>query len=149
MITLAAALSGVTRIGFDTSPIIYFVEASPAYDSIVTDIFQRIDGGQVFGITSSISICEVLIAPIRDGNDELHAAYKDLLINSSHFETTPITADTAELAALLRARYKLRTPDALQIASAIESNCEVFLTNDLALKRVTEIRVLVLDELEL
>lgn len=43
----------------------------------------------------------------------------------------------------------LRTPDALQIAAALVAGCEAFLTNDAGLKRVTELRVLVLDELEM
>jgi predicted nucleic acid-binding protein len=42
----------------------------------------------------------------------------------------------------------LRLPDALQIAVALEAGCEAFLTNDLTLKRVVELRVLVLDDLE-
>lgn len=43
----------------------------------------------------------------------------------------------------------IKTLDALQIAAAVESGCEAFLTNDLTIKRVQEISVLVLDELEL
>jgi predicted nucleic acid-binding protein len=39
--------------------------------------------------------------------------------------------------------------DALQVATALNSSCEAFLTNDSNLKRVTQLRVLVLDELEL
>jgi predicted nucleic acid-binding protein len=46
----------------------------------------------------------------------------------------------------LRARYNLRTPDALQVATALVRRCEAFLTNDARLKRVTEIRVLTLDD---
>ncbi len=38
-------------------------------------------------------------------------------------------------------------PDALQVAVALEAGCEAFLTNDAALKRVTALRILVLDEL--
>jgi predicted nucleic acid-binding protein len=49
----------------------------------------------------------------------------------------------------ISARYNLRTPDALHVATAIEAGCEAFLTNDSTLKRVREIRVLPLDELEL
>ena len=59
----------------------------------------------------------------------------------------PITVESAELAAELRARYSLRTPDALQVATALVRRCEVFLTNDTRLKRVAEIRVLTLDDL--
>ena len=43
----------------------------------------------------------------------------------------------------------LRTPDALQIATALNAGCTAFLTNDFRLQLVTEIRVLVLDEMEL
>lgn len=146
---LDVALAAVTQIGFDTTPIIYFVEANPNYDALVTDVFRRVDKGLVQGITSAISVCEVLIVPMRNADVALQAAYKDLLLNSAHFETVPVTADVAELGASLRATYKLRTPDALQIACAIDSGCDVFLTNDMALKRVSEIRVLVLDEIEL
>ena len=53
------------------------------------------------------------------------------------------------MAAGFRARYHLLLPDALQIAVALEAGCEAFLTNDLTLKRVTDLRVLVLDELKL
>lgn len=35
------------------------------------------------------------------------------------------------------------------MAVAIHQQCDAFLTNDLSLKRVTEVQVLVLDELEL
>ncbi len=38
-------------------------------------------------------------------------------------------------------------PDALQLAVAMQTDCQVFLTNDLKLKRVSELQVLVLDEM--
>jgi len=47
----------------------------------------------------------------------------------------------------LRARYSLRTPDALQLAAALSVGCEAFLTNDHDLERVTDLRVRVLDNL--
>ncbi len=68
---------------------------------------------------------------------------------TSVIQTFVISVAAAERAAALRARYHLRLPDALQIAVALEAGCEAFLTNDRALKRVAELRVLVLDELEL
>ena len=59
-----------------------------------------------------------------------------------------ITSEIARCAADFRAKYNLKLPDALQIATAIVSNCEAFLTNDTKLKRVTELQVLVIEELE-
>ena len=64
-------------------------------------------------------------------------------------DSRPIEWPTAQRAAELRAAYRLLTPDALQLTVALEAGCEALLTNDRTLKRVTELRVLVLDELEL
>jgi predicted nucleic acid-binding protein len=149
VIKLDAALSGVTSLGLDTAPIIYFMEANPKYDDRVTEIFQRIDVGVIESVTSVITLLEVLVLPLRSGNTALQLKYTDLLLHSLHVETHAITAAVVQRAADLRARYNLRTPDALQVAVVLEAGCQAFLTNDIALKRITELRVLVLDELEL
>ncbi len=70
-------------------------------------------------------------------------------MRSPNFYMLPVNVAIAESAADLRARYNLRAPDAIQIAAALSAGCEAFLTNDAALKRVTELQVLILDELEL
>ena len=54
------ALYGVTRLGFDTSPIIYFVEANSQYDARVTWVFQQIAGGALQGLRSVVTLSEVL-----------------------------------------------------------------------------------------
>ncbi|MEP7337275.1 MAG: hypothetical protein ABI977_05980 [Acidobacteriota bacterium] len=61
MTKLDDALAGVTRLGFDTAPVIYFVEANPKYDALVTEIFQRVTNGALFGATSVITLSEVLV----------------------------------------------------------------------------------------
>jgi predicted nucleic acid-binding protein len=48
----------------------------------------------------------------------------------------------------LRARYNLTLTDAFQLAVAIQTECDAFLTNDIDLKRVTEIPIIVLSEVE-
>ena len=128
---------------------IYFIEANPRYDALVTEIFRRIAGGVPDGLCSVITLTEVLVHPLRQGNRQLAQEYTNLLLASPHFFTVPIDATTANSAADLRARYNLRTPDAIQIAAALEHGCDAFLTNDTTLARVTELRVLILDQLEL
>lgn len=151
MTYLADALNSanVVTIGLDTSPIIYFVEVNPHYDALVTKVFQQITMGSLTGVTSTISLTEVLVRPLRQGNLILQHRYKELLLESENFRTVSVDAKAAEWAADLRARYNLKTPDSLQIAVALTSGCEAFLTNDSDLRRVTELNVLVLNELEL
>lgn len=149
MTKLDDALMGVTRLGFDTSPVIYFVEANPQYDALVTEIFQRVSNGAPLGATSVITLSEVLVQPIIRQQTLLQREYRDLLLRSRNFSTLAISASIAELGAELRAQYRLRTPDALQIATALEAGCEAFLSNDAGLRRVTELRMLILEDLEL
>jgi predicted nucleic acid-binding protein len=145
---LDVALSGAIRLGLDTSAIIYFIEAHPKYDALVTAIFSDIATGRFVGVTSAITLTEVLIQPLLHGDTQLQQRYRDLLLWSDNFEVVSVDAAVAERAANIRARYRLRTPDALQIATALNSNCQVFITNDMTFRRVNELRVLILDELE-
>jgi predicted nucleic acid-binding protein len=70
------------------------------------------------------------------GRSDLEQAYRDILVNGDTFRLSAVTTHTAESAARLRANYNLRTPDALHVATALESSCDAFLTNDLGLKRI-------------
>ena len=142
------ALAGVLRLGLDTAPFIYFIESHQHYDRLVADLFQRIAGGHCTGVTSVITLGEVLVQPLLRGDSRLITEYHDLLLNSRNLLTLSVDSRVAESAAHFRARYRIRMPDALQIAAALGAGCEAFLTNDTALRRVTELRVLVLDELE-
>jgi predicted nucleic acid-binding protein len=147
-VKLDDALVGVARLGIDTALIIYFIEAHPLYEAIVTPIFKLIADRRLTGITSTITLTEVLVQPFISANMRLQQEYRDILLYSPDFEVIPIDVNVAERAAELRARYGLRTPDALQIAAALSSDCEAFVTNDSKLQRVTELRILVLDNLE-
>jgi len=138
---------GITRLGIDSSPIIYFVEAHPIYDPLVTDLFRMIGQGSITGFTSMITLCEVLTKPYRAQSQSLIQRYRSLLLDSNHFVCLDIDSNIAELASQLRAKYQLLTPDAMQIAMAISANCEAFLTNDKNLRRVNEVQVLIIDDL--
>ena len=68
--------------------------------------------------------------------------------NNPLIDLTEINYDIAFKAAELRANYKfLKGIDSLQISSAIESNCDCFITNDERLKNISNIKILSLTDL--
>ncbi len=69
------ALAGIRQLAIDTAPIIYFIQQHPRYDNVVTDIFRRIDQGDLKAVTSVITLTEVLVHPIQAGRSDLHQAY--------------------------------------------------------------------------
>ena len=113
------------------------------------EIFKRIDTAALVGHCSTVTLTELLTQPKRTQKTQLENEYRNLLMHSRNLTLVSITPEIAETVAELRARYRLRPPDALQVAAALESRCEALLTNDTDLQRVKELRVLVLDKLEL
>jgi len=146
-LTLDEGLEDVELLGIETAPFIYFVERHPTYIQRMRSVFERVDAQRLQLITSIITLTEVLVMPIENAHIHFQREYRDMLLNTEGISTLPVNVAIAEQAAELRAKYRLRTPDALHLATALVSGCDAFLTNDLALKKVTDLKVLVLDEL--
>lgn len=134
-------------VGIDTAPVIYFIEAHPVYLPVVKPFFQQLEDGRFTAVTSTITLLEVLVHPLRQNRSDLVHKYRLIIRQAKGLTLYGITLDIAEQAAALRAAYNLRAPDAIQIAASIYVNAPFFLTNDHDLQRVTELDVLVLDNL--
>ncbi len=145
---LPDALRGIRLLGIDSAPLIYLVEKHPSYFDQMVFILRYISSGPISAVGSTMILTEVLAQPLRMGKTELVTDYEDIIQNSIGFNLIHVDEKIARRAAHLRAKYNLKTPDALHVATALESHCQAFLTNDMGLKRVTEIQILVLDELE-
>jgi len=141
------AIQGVRRLFLDTAPIIYYVENHPSYYGFTKVIFDRIDDGLLLGVTSPISLSECLVYPYKLGLTILADDFINLIVYGGNIDFRLIDEDIGKLASQMRARYNLSLTDALQIATAIQSGCDAFLTNDLQLKRVNELSILVVTEL--
>lgn len=147
---VADALRGIRRLGLDASPIIYFVERHPVFGAIAAAIFYEIERTTLTGVASALTYTKTLTKPIALRDLVLVRSYRRLLSQAPGILCPVLGRETAERAAFLRAAYGLKTPDALHIAAAITAGCDAFLTNDVALKRVTlEIPVIVISELTL
>jgi len=142
---LVDELQGV-RVCIDTAPIIYFIEKNPKYLGVLKPVFLEIDTGRIEAITSTITLLEVLVHPFRTKNDILAEKYRDILLYSGGLTTFEIFNEVSEMSSKLRAKYSIRTPDAIQIAVGLLYRASKFLTNDSALKKVSDIDVLVLDD---
>jgi predicted nucleic acid-binding protein len=134
------------KLFLDTAPVIYYVENNPQYQSLVNYAFENLDSGSLSAVTSPITLSECLVYPYRLGLTELQEYFIDLIVSGDNVEFMQIDALIAQQASQLRAKYNLALLDSLQISVAIISKCDVFLTNDIQLKRVTELPILVLSD---
>lgn len=135
------------RISLDTNVFIYFLEDHPRYGCWCGSLFDLIERGHNPAVTSTITLLELLVQPYRDQKEEL--AQKIFALTSTYpkLEWVPVTMNLADRAAELRARYRLSTPDAIQLATAIGHKATRFYGNDRGLRRVKEIEYVIVDDL--
>lgn len=132
----------------DTAPLIYFIEGHSVYQPILSSLFEFNDKGGFSFVTSSVTLLEVLVKPLREGRKAIAEQYRDILTTAPGIELFDVTSTIAEQAAQLRAKYNVRTPDAIQLATCIELGADYFLTNDNRLKAVSETTVVTVGELQ-
>ena len=135
-------------VGLDTTPIIYFIEENPAYSKVVDPFFEAVARGEITVITSVVALLEALVHPIRNADTKLAQKYRDILLDSEELTTILLDQDIAEEAARLRAFHNIRTPDSIQMATAIIGKASFFLTNDIRLPSLPNLKILLLDDLK-
>lgn len=144
-----AALQGADRLYIDAAPLIYFVEEHRHYIRKMNRIFELIEKKSLQTVSSALVMTELLVQPLKLGNTDLAQDYYDILFTGSQRRLVSVTTDIAISGAAIRARYNLRTPDAIHVATALREDCDTILTNDRHFRRVQDLNILVLDDLEL
>ena len=136
------------RIFVDTAPIIYYLENSPLYMEKIKKFFARCIEEKIQIVTSSITVEEYLVYPYSSGKTELVDNFKKF-IQYMNIEVVDIDFRSAEQGAKIRAKYKdFKSMDALQIAAAMLSQCDMFFTNDNQLRQEKELPCMTMDDLE-
>lgn len=135
------------KIGLDTSVFIYQLEANPRYVSFTDAVFAWLEHRDSRAVTSTITMTELLVHPYRDDNQQLADEFYALLSTYPNLEWIAPGLEIADMAARLRAAHRLRTPDALQAATAIYGRATGLITNDSVFQRVDMFETLVLDSL--
>jgi predicted nucleic acid-binding protein len=136
---------GEGPVALDSAIFIYLIEQHAKYLPLLKPVFEQIDRGGLAAVTSSLSLMETLIVPYRNGNLELAGRYEDILTKGRGLTLVPIDLPVVRLAAEIRATTSVRTPDALQLASALIAGCSAFLTNDRRLPSFQTITILRLE----
>jgi len=146
--TLARALAGHRLIALDTPVWIYHFEGSAAFGKAADGILAAVMLARTGAVASELALLELLVAPLRKGSHDTADEIELTLLHFPNLQLMPVTRAVLMRAADIRARYGLRTPDAIMIATAIESGATLAVTNDGAWRKVHEIDVLLLSEVK-
>lgn len=123
------------KIAIDSNCFIYLIEGSP-YSNKLIQLFQKIESKSIIGVTSILTITEILTGPYKNKDYKLVEEYRNTLLNFPNLIFRDMDFKIANKTAQCRAQYGLKTPDAIQLATAILEEADVFITNDMDFKKV-------------
>ncbi len=142
---LALPTSGTVYL--DANCFIYSIERIDPFRAILDTIWQAVSIGQITVVTSELTLLEVLVKPLQVGDETTAAMFRIILRHSPDVQMLPITQAVLEEADNLRATMNLKTPDALHAATALLNHCKLFVTNDGAFRRASNLNVTILSEI--
>ena len=129
----------------DTNVFIYYFENDASFGIKAKLIFDRLTKNQLKAVTNITSLAE-LLSSSKLSNEAVKET-KKLFLSIPNLEIYQVGEDIALESAKIRREYGFRLLDAIQLATALNSKAQAFITNDGGLKKFEEIKVILLNEL--
>lgn len=130
-------MGGISRIYLDTNIFISAFERKDTLGLQVGQLFTARRGLPVQPfVTSELTISELLVMPYRQGDTDLIGAYEKMMVSNDWLQVIAVAKPILKRAAWLRSlTYGLKLPDAIHLATAVDTGCTHFLTDDLGISK--------------
>lgn len=132
-------LSDGATVLVDTAPWIYILEDHPVWASQFVGLFEAAERGRLQLALTTVTLAEVLAGPFKAKQTALAKRYEKAL---GRYHVVPLSAQVAVMAAQLRVQYRLKLPDAVQLASALDIGAAALITHDRDFSKVQDFPVL-------
>ncbi|RLC92522.1 MAG: hypothetical protein DRI39_08185 [Chloroflexi bacterium] len=142
----ASRLAQFRLVVLDSMVFIYHFEDHPVFADLTQQVFERMEEGVIRSLASAICLTEIYSAPLQKKQASLLEEYKLVFDTYPNLSLVPVTAEIAEEAAVLRAKYRIRAPDAIHLATGLVHSAEALISNDGSLRAVGELPVLLLSD---
>lgn len=134
------------RIYLDTNILIYLLEGSSHLEKPLLQVKQLIEYRKAGFVVSALVFAEILPPLAASGNQARVDAAREFLSATGAFEIISADTEICTHAGMLRGIHRMKTPDAIHVATAIASGCDILLTNDRQIRSPQGLEVLVLSQ---
>ena len=134
--SLTADIPPGDTVLLDSVALIYFLDQVPPYFDAASEIFLRINAGDLVAVISAMALAEVLVDAHREGDAARARAISSTLRSYPNLTLRNVDVEVGETAAELRASLGLRTADAVHVATGLLDGASWFVSNDLRLRRI-------------
>lgn len=125
-------------VGLDTNIFSYHFHQDPLFGPLTKEIFDLLSLNRLRAVTSIITLIEILSVKASSAKIK---GLKKLFSEIPNLAVVEVNEEIAYKTAQIRRKYGFRTPDAIQLATAVQAKAKVFITNDERLKKIKELKV--------
>lgn len=134
------AYVGHAKVLIDTNVWLYHLGAHSEFGSAASHLIGAMEFGAYQGIVSELTLMELQVRPLQLKRQDIADEYELLLDHFPHLTVAPVSRDVLSLAAALRAKYRLKTPDAIILSTGIRNGATLAVSNDKRWHKVKEIQ---------
>ncbi|NBJ11769.1 type II toxin-antitoxin system VapC family toxin [Microvirga arsenatis] len=124
-------MTAIKSAYLDANAVIRFVESE---DDGLLFLFEQAAAGLLQLVTSELTLAEVLVGPLKDGDQKLAGIYEEFLTSDETLEIRPVDRSVLRRSAEIRATLGNKGPDAIHIATALLTECSLFFSSDQRLR---------------
>lgn len=128
-------------VGLDANIFSYHFHQDPLFGPLTKEIFDLLSLNRLRAVTSIITLIEIL--SVKASSVKIKGL-KKLFSEIPNLAVVEVNEEIADKTVLIRRKYGFRTPDAIQLATAVQARAKVFITNDERLKKLKELKVILL-----
>lgn len=129
----------------DAGVLALHLTGDPRYLPLTRVVLGGLRDGQFAGRTSAITVYQLLVEPYRSGQEETAERVERLVAALPGLEIMPVSATICRQAAQVKAQIGGGLTRAIQIATALAGDAEVYVTQRSALRRIAGLRIAQLD----
>lgn len=139
-----SGIKDLRLVALDSNIFIYNLEQNPKYINNTDIIFHSLISKKLRATTSIISLTEILSFP---ETDKIEKQIIEDFYTTPNLKIFDVDQEIAIDAATIRREYGFRLPDSIQLATAINSHAQAFISNDKGLKKFKKIEIILLNQI--
>lgn len=132
------------NLAVDSAVFIYQLEEKKPFFDLTNIVFSLFSKKKINLCTSVLTLSEILVKPAQNNDEMTVRRLKDTFLRMEDLSVIPVDTDLATASAMVRGKYGLRLPDAIQVATAIYGGAGAIVTNDEKFKKITGLKVIYL-----
>ncbi|MBX7244433.1 MAG: PIN domain-containing protein [Candidatus Sumerlaeaceae bacterium] len=122
------------------------MEGTPEFRGFLAQLLGAMDSGNLLAVTSELTLLETLAKPLAENRGDLVLKYLEWIQPARGLDVIAVSRSILVKAATFRAKTRMKTPDAIHLATADSANCAAFLTNDKSIKGLEDSNIILLSE---